>query len=167
MDTATVFVGYGGATSLTCTLANLGTGAARQSDPQDMTATKANRPIDALLSVKITLLTGGTTGNDNAVYIYPYGSVDEVNFSADLSAGLADAAYTMRTGISYLGPFVLSFPTATAAPSFVGGPWSIAQCFGGVLPKKWGIIVNNATNTPLNTGTLLTATYVTIWNVAE
>ena len=166
MATSTTYFSYGAPTALTCTLANLATGAARTSDAQDMTASVGiGRPIDVLFSLKLTLTTGAATGNDNAVYIYPYATVDEVNYT--MNATGVDAAYTIVTDIAYLGPFVISFPTATGAPSWVGGPWSLATVFGGTMPKRWGIIVYNRTNSILNTATTMTATYMKVWNVTE
>ena len=167
MATSTVYVSYGTSQALTCTMANLATGAARTSDAQDNSGS-ALRALDALLSVKLAINSGADTGNDNAVYVYLYGTEDDTNFTHNATG--VDAAYTLATSTeagNLIGPYVIDFPTATNHAIHVGGPWSVANAFGGNLPRKWGIIVWNRTNGSLSTSTVVTVSYTLINNVAQ
>lgn len=153
---------YATAIPITCTLANLSTGtlsgSGRISDAQD---NSGGLYLDAALRVQIALLTGGTTGNDNNVYIYFYGSQDGSHYSDDATG--VDSSYKVRASNALAGPFTLPFPQATGfnqAEAYVG---SVAQYFGGILPVKWGIVVLNKTNVTFNTGTLMTASYTPIY----
>lgn len=160
MATATTYQSNSGSYKVTCTFANLTTGAARCSDAQDASATQY---IDALFSVRCDLQTGAATGNDNAVYVYLYGNIAGMGGFTDNASGV-DAAITLRDPNNLRGPYAIAFATATGNPIAVGGPWSVANCFGGIMPSQWGIIVYNKTNSILGTATNCTATYMKIWN---
>jgi len=80
-----------------------------------------------------------------------YGTVDTgTPLYPDAVTG-TDANITMNdpTQLQLLG--TIYAPTAGGL-TWKGGPWSVAQKFGGVLPEKWGIVVRNFT------GFALTAT---------
>lgn len=149
---------YGTSVVVTCTLANLPTATAWQSTAMDNSGLLA---VDASLYMRIGLMTGGTTGNENMVHIYFYGSQDKTKFSDDVSG--VDAAFAIKTTHNLRGPFSLNFQGATAAPAFCAVIPSVASYFGGVLPVYWGVVVHNRTNTKLATGTTMTASYTPIY----
>jgi hypothetical protein len=155
---ATVKLAYGTSTALTCTLANLGTGTARTSEAQD---NSGGLFVDAMVTLKLCLLTGAATGNSNAVHVYFYGSEDGVNFTDNVTG--TDAGLTLRSPHSLVGPHTINFATATGAPVSVATIGSVAAYFDGTLPRKWGICVVNKTNTLLNTGTTMTASWTPIY----
>jgi len=132
--------------NFTLTLASLASSATagRESTKVD---NSSNLYLDALVYVKIVLTTG-TIGNDKAVYVYAYGSLDGTNF-ADTVTG-ADAAITMNdpTQLRLIG--VIN--AVAQSTTYKGGPFSVASAFGGVLPPSWGIVVRNYTGIAL-TGT--------------
>lgn len=150
-----VKVTYAGATAtaITCTLAGLGSGASRESAWVDNTS---NLFLDALIQVKIKT-NASALGSDKAVYIYAAAITDPTSpVYPDTCTG-SDGTITMNnpTQLPLLG--VIWCPTA--ATSYVMAPKSIAYLFGGTLPPKWGLVINNATGQALDatTGNFLVA----------
>ena len=128
---------YGTSTAITITLASLGSSATvgRESTAID---NSTNRFIDAL--VRVTLKTDtGSIGNESAAYVYAYGSEDGTNYPENITG--SDAAYTQ------LAPTVLRLigvvPLLAQSTTYKSQPMSVAQAFGGRLPRKWGIVVRN------------------------
>jgi hypothetical protein len=100
---------------------------------------------DALLLIKIT--TAGTLVAPAYVTVYGYGTVDGGTTYTEAATG-TDAGITLANPPNARVIGVLSTPvTATA---YIGGPWSVAAAFGGVLPDHWGIIVVNTSGAALN-----------------
>ena len=163
MATATMYQSNSGTYTISCTYANMVTGAARCSTAVDASG---GRYLDALLMVSADLQTGAVTGNDNAVYIYLYGKLAGALSYTDNASG-ADAAITLRDPNNFVGPFAISFATATGNPIALGGPWSVANAFGGRMPSEWGVVVYNKTNSLFGTAVNNQITYMKIWNVAE
>lgn len=122
--------------TITCTLASLASGNARESTALDNTT---NVFLDALVLLK--LKTGaGSIGSDPFAYIYAAGTVDGGTTWPDTVTG-SDAAITLNstTQLRLLGQVWLGAATTT----YIGGPWSVASVFGGSLPQKWSIVVLN------------------------
>ena len=128
---------YGTSTAFTLTLASLASSATvgRESTAIDNTS---NLYVDALVYVKVALQ-AGAPANDQTVYVFVYGSEDGTNYT-DNATG-TDAAITMRVPSNLRPLGVISTPTNGA--TYPGGPFSVAQAFGGVMPRKWGIVVRN------------------------
>lgn len=146
---------FGASAALTITLASLASSAtaARESTAVDNTS---NLFLDTLVQVKIKLQTG-TPANDKAVYIYAYGSEDGTDYTADVSG--SDAAYTLRapTNLRLLG--IIQCPDSGGL-TYRSHPMSIREAFGGVMPRKWGIVVRNYTGVTFDsTGGNHEATY--------
>lgn len=135
---------YGTSTAITITLASLASSAtaSRESTAID---NGTNLFVDALLYVAVKLQ-AGTPANDKAIYVYGYGSEDGTNYT-DNATG-SDAALTQRV------PTNLRLIGVIAAPDAGGltykGVYTVAQAFGGVLPRKWGIVIQNYTNVTLS-----------------
>jgi len=112
--------------------------------------------VDALVTV--TLTTGaGTQANDKAVYVYLYASEDGTNYDQEEgNSPASDATYTINSPTIYKGPVVIPVATASKAYNKV---FSVGSIFGGVMPRKWGIIVVNFTGQTLAAGA---ATYTGI-----
>jgi hypothetical protein len=133
---------YAASANLTCSLAPSGTGlaadGARESTAID---NSSNLYLDALVQLHVKLAAGSPSG-DKAVYVYAYGSEDGTNYT-DNATG-SDAAITLRT------PTNLKLIGAIACPdsgglTYKSHPMSIAAAFGGVMPRKWGIVIQNKT----------------------
>ena len=159
---ATVKLAYGTSTALTCVLANLSTGTAGTGITSDAQNNSGGVYLDAMVTVQVCLLTGGTTGNSNNVQVYFFGSEDGQRYSDDISSGTA-GSFVLKSPTTLLGPVSIGFPAATGAPRNIAFIGSVASYFDGTLPRQWGICVKNDTNTPLNTGTLMTASWTPVY----
>lgn len=131
--------------SITCTLTSLGSGSSQASTAIDNTT---NLYLDALVVLKIKTNASGTTST-GTVNVYAYGTSDGGTNYTDGVTG-TDAAFTPTspTNLKLIG-IVNAVANST---TYVGGPFSVAQAFGGTLPDHWGIVVTN------NTGGALDAT---------
>lgn len=132
---ATVNNAYSSATAITITLTSLSDNAARQSTEIDNTS---NLYLDALVRIK----TEGLAGSTDTVNVYAYGQVG--NDVRTDSAGATDAAITVRNA-RLIGVIQMNATTPV-----VSGPMSVASAFGGALPPKWGIIVENNSGASLS-----------------
>jgi hypothetical protein len=131
-------VTYGTSTAITCTLASLAGGSARESTALDNTS---NLFLDVLVYVACKLQTG-TPGSDKQINVYVYGSEDGTNYT-DNATG-TDAAITLRSPSNLRVIGVLATPDSGAL-TYKSNPMSVAAAFGGVMPRKWGIVVENRT----------------------
>ncbi|MEW5804670.1 MAG: hypothetical protein AB1847_21480 [bacterium] len=127
---------YGPSTSITLSLASLPTGSARSSLAIDNSIT---RYLDAMLTLSIQLGIGTPSGQQ-LVNIWFYGSEDG-SLYLDNAAG-ADQAIIKRDPTNWRGPFVLNTPDSGGLIYTAVIP-SAGTYFNKVLPRKWGIIVEN------------------------
>lgn len=118
-------------------------GAGRASTAIDNTA---NLFLDALVSLKIKT-SASALANDKAVYVYAYGTSDGGTDYTDGITG-SDAAFTATNppNVRLIG--VIN--AVASSTTYVGGPFSVAAAFGGVLPDHWGIFVVNFTGQSLD-----------------
>ena len=135
------------AQAITCTLASLASSATagRESTVVD---NSSNKYIDALVMLQAKLQTG-TPANDKSIYVFAYGTVDTTTPTYPDAVTGTDTAITLNdpTQLQLLG--VIFAPTVGGL-TWKGGPWSVAQKFGGILPEKWGIVVRNYTGIALS-----------------
>src|SRR5216117_3678657 len=124
---------------ITITLASLAAATARQSASID---NRTNLYQDVLVMLKV-VFQAGTPGDLQSVNVYGYGTVDDGTTWPDAVTG-SDAAITLNspTQLKQLGVI----PAPTSAGTFIGGPWSVAACFGNNMPALWGIVVENRAN---------------------
>ena len=138
-------VKFGTSTTIVLTQASLASSATggRESTVVDNTT---NLFIDALVYVKIKLQ-AGVPANDKAVYVFVYGSEDGTNYT-DNATG-TNAAITLRdpTNLRLIG--VIACPDSGAL-TYNSGPMSVAGAFGGLMPRKWGIVIRNYTGFALS-----------------
>jgi hypothetical protein len=133
-------VTYASSANFTITLASLASSATagRESSAVDNTS---NLYLDAIVQVKVALQ-AGSPANDKKVYVYVYGSEDGSTYT-DNATG-SDAAITLRVPPNARLLGVIECPDSGAL-TYESQPWLVAQAFGGLLPRKWGIIVRNYT----------------------
>ena len=151
---ATITQTFGSATAFTITNANLSTSATAgwQSNAID---NSSNLYDDALVMTDFAAV-NTAPANSKAIFFYAFGIVDG-----------SGALYT-NTGAAQPGGSegTLTFPDITANPIpapllgvlpyptqnniLRGGPWSVARCFGGILPVKWAIGMVNHSGMTLN-----------------
>ena len=142
---ATRKISYDTSTAITITLASLASSATASRESTSIVNT-TNLYIDAMVYLAIPLQTG-TPANDKAIYVYFYESEDGTNYT-DNATG-TDAALTLRSPTNLRGPFVISTPDSGSL-TYKAVIGSVASFFGGVMPRKWGIVVNNFTGLTLN-----------------
>lgn len=154
---ADVRMAYGTPTSMTITLTSLANSslAGRESNSVD---NSVNLYLDALVHIKTACVTG-TASADKSIYIYGYGTLDEgTPLYPDRVTG-ADAAVTMKNppNLPLIGTLSIDSVSTTASGInvFKGGPFSVAAAFGGMMPRRWGIVVQNMSGVALEG----TATY--------
>lgn len=136
-------INYASGATLTQTLASLAQAAARESTAID---NSSNRYEDAWLYYEIKLQTG-SPASDKVINFYLYGS-DGTSFG-DNATG-TNAAVTLRSPHNFAWARPLNTPDSGALV-YKYYLASVAACFGGVLPKKWGVIVENRTNLAFDT----------------
>lgn len=135
--------------SITCTITSLANAGARQSAAVD---NSSNLYLDALVTATIKTASSGVSATGN-IAIYAYATVDGGTTYTEGASG-SDAAITLTVPtnaklVGVINAVAISF-------TYTGGPFSIAAAFGGVLPQKWGIIVQN------NTGAAFDATTASV-----
>ena len=130
---------FGSSTAITITLASLTATPARGSLAID---NATNKFLDAIVFLAIELQTG-TPASDQAINVYVYGSEDGTNFT-DNSLG-TDANITLRSPTNLKLVEIINTPDSGGV-TYKSHPISIAKAFGGVMPREWGIVVENKTN---------------------
>lgn len=134
--------GYGASDqAVVIALNSLADGSARESDAVDNTA---DRFQDVLVAGKIK--TGAAPdqyGGD--VIVYAYGSVDGGSTYTGGASG-SDGAFSAEITLRIIDDVPV---TNTSAAERLWGPVSVAGAFGGVLPDRWGIVVENQTGDAL------------------
>lgn len=129
---------FGASTSFGMTFANLASSATVgvASAPIDATTTPY---VDYMVQFRFKLLTG-VPANDQAVYLYVYGSEDGTDYPDTVAAG----SYTFRapTNLIYMQSVGIAVTGQLVCSSV---PISVGMAFNGILPRKWGIVIRNYT----------------------
>jgi hypothetical protein len=103
--------------------------------------------VDALVQVMITTGTitpSATTG----VYVYAYASTDGTLWPDALNGTDSAVANLTPTAGNSLR-FLAYIPCTASATAFDSQPLSIASAFGGVVPPRWGICIQNQSGAAL------------------
>lgn len=125
-----------------------------------------NNITDIMISVKVTVGAITTPNASTNVYIYAYGVEDSTGSPtypggsaiAEVITG-ADAQIAMSTVSNNL-KFLGSINCHTASIQFKSQPMSLVSALG-VLPRKYGIVIQNQTGVPLaGSGHGITATEI-------
>ena len=102
--------------------------------------------------VRVTVTVGTITPSATTVVnVYAYGAVDSVwpggSATAEVIDGTDDALTTaaLGNGLRFLGQLLAH----TASIAHTSEPLSVAAAFGGVVPAKWGIAIQNQTGAAL------------------
>lgn len=158
---ATETIVYSSNTTITMDLANLASSssftAGRESNEIDNTS---NKYVDAMVRGSISVGTTPTANTQIAVYVW--GANTSLGTTAlDVLDGIDSAETLTNTGIlvslRLLMPIqVLSSTSDIAYPVL---PVSIAQKFGGNMPKFWGLFVSHNTNSNLRNNAVNTNSF--------
>jgi hypothetical protein len=145
--TTTDKIQYSSNTTITCTLASLASSstAGRGSAFVD---NSSNLYVDAQLTIAVKT-SASALANDKACYVYLYGcGADSIYNGSSAEAEGTDAAVTLDSPTNLKGPFVIACPASSVTYRLVIG--SVASVFGGVLPYKWGFVLQNFTGQALD-----------------
>lgn len=141
---------YAASANFTCTLTGLGTSATKVAGRESTAIdNSSNEYLDVLVGGKLTV---GTSPTGGSIDIYAYGSYDDTpDYPVNITG--SDAAATMasenqRNAAVRLLASIQSDTTSDRTYSF--GPLSLAQAFGGELPKFYGLWVTHNTGVNLN-----------------
>lgn len=145
---ADIKTAYGAdAAAITITMASLADSstAGRESTAID---NGTNLYLDALVQGYIKTQNSGTISDPKVVLVWAYGTADATGGAYPDAVTGTDAAITMNSPnqLRLLG----AINVAAINTTYKGGPWSVAACFGGRLPEKWGIVVQNDCGTALS-----------------
>jgi hypothetical protein len=138
-------IAYANSAGLTITLNSLtaSTTAGRQATIVD---NSSNLYDDVLVTVIIST-SASAIGSSKTVTVYVSGSEDGTNYDQDDNAmGASDAAYTINNPSNLKIGTIMYCPTSSKV---YNATFSLAQLWGGVLPRKWTIVVCNDTNQSL------------------
>lgn len=129
--------------TISCSIASLANNGQRESDAIDNTS---NSFLDSYVMVKVK--TGGSSvASTGTVNIYAFGTVDN---GTSYSGGATGVNAGITAGASPNMPLIGVISASVAGTTYVGGPFSIGQAFGGVVPAKWGIMIENKTGAVLD-----------------
>lgn len=134
---------YGSMVTIACTLASLTSGAARQSTAVDNSTFQY---LDVQLALLIAVA-AGTPSGAQLINVYVFTSIDGSNF--DDPAGASDATITVGA--------IPNMVLLTTINVLAGGKTysrqipSLATKLGGVLPLKWGLVIENKSGLALET----------------
>lgn len=134
---------YAAAAAFTITVASLTNNSARQSTEID---NSSNLYLDALVQVKVKS-PASSTSTTGLVNIYLYSSADD-QASRTENAGATDAAITLTSPPNTR--LIGSVNVVANATTYYSPTFSVAAACSGVLPKFWGIILENKTGGTLD-----------------
>lgn len=142
---ANVNQAFGAATAFTKTHANLATSATAgwMSNGID---NSTNLYVDALVSLELAAVNTAPAGAQ-AVYLFAYSMTDGSNYSGTGAAAISGAEGTVTfpdvTAAQQNLPILGVVPYSTQNVAIISPAFSVARCFGGVLPQKWGVAMVN------------------------
>ncbi len=144
---------YGSNTVIDMDLSSLATSATfiagRESDEVDNTS---NLFVDVLVKGQVTV--GTTPTGDTSIAIYVWGSDETLGTTPiDVLDGVDSAETLTNTGVLNSALRFSTSITVLAATSDVTYDiveFSVAELFGGVMPKFWGLFVSHNTAVNLN-----------------
>jgi hypothetical protein len=141
-------LGYVATTNFAITLTSLAALGARESAVID---NSTNKYDDYMINLKIAVMavTGGTLADSMGCNLYLSGSADGTNFSEPATGTDAAIIVSSTSQLRYAG-FLMTPSNFLTDPSYFALIPSVANCFGGIVPKKFTVVVENRTNYALN-----------------
>lgn len=121
--------------TITCTLASLANTGQRSGLAIDNTSDLA---VDVLVQMKIKSGASGVSASGYA-NIYAYGTTDGGTTYPEGAGTDTGVTLTSPPNVRLIGTLNI----VANATTYIGEPMSVAAAFGGILPQKWGIIVEN------------------------
>lgn len=129
--------------AITCTITSLANNGQQGSAAIDNTT---NLYIDALVQVKVKTNAAGTSSG-GYINVWGYGTADGgTDYSDGVTGTNASQTLTVPPNVKLIG----TISAVANSTTYVGGPFSVAAAFGGILPDHWGIVVENKTGAALD-----------------
>lgn len=100
--------------------------------------------------VSLTIKAGTTPTANSRIVVYSYGTTDGTTYTAGATGTDAAFSNTNNEKANLVPVGAITIGTATTGVVYEGGPWSLAAAFGGSLPEKCGIVVDNETGAALD-----------------
>lgn len=129
--------------TITITLASLASTSSRASTVVD---NSTNLFLDAFVFLKLKSNAAGVTAT-GAALVYAYATADGGTSYTEGATG-TDAAITLVSPSNLRLIGVIN--VVAVATTYTAGPFSVASAFGGTLPEKWGIVVQNKSGAALD-----------------
>jgi hypothetical protein len=129
--------------TITISLGSLGNNSARESTYID---NGTNLFLDALVGVRVRSNSSGTSST-GSVLVYAYGTINGGSNYTEGATG-SDAAITLTspTNLRLVGVINVVANSTT----YSAGPFSVATAFGGTLPERWGVVIENRSGAALD-----------------
>lgn len=140
-------------TALTITLASLANSSTLISGQSSAeVSNSSDKHVDVMIQGKITV--GSSVTNNTQIQIYVYGSdaaLSSKNLDVIDGTNASDTFATVgvRDSVLKLGKVISVDSTATNRTYYVSS-FSVAELFGGNMPKHWGVWVTHNTGSALN-----------------
>lgn len=140
-------------TALTITLASLATSVTLTGGQSSAeVSNSSDKHVDVMIQGKITV--GSSVTNNTQIQIYVYGSdaaLSGKNLDVIDGTNASDTFATVgvRDSVLKLGK-VISVDSTTANRTYYVSSFSVAELFGGNMPKYWGVWVTHNTGSALN-----------------
>ena len=156
---------FGTATAFTKTNANLATSATAGWMSNAIT-NSTNLYLDALVNIELAAV-NTAPANSKAIFLYAYALVDgsgtAYTSTGDGTPSGSEGTLTFPDVTANAIPMpllgVVPYPTQNKAIN--GGPFSVARCFGGILPPKWGVAMINHSGMTLSVTNIK---YIEVYN---
>jgi hypothetical protein len=110
---------------------------------------------DALVNVILAAVNTAPAGT-KTLYLFAYALLDTAgsNYSSSGDGTPSGSEGTLTfpnvTTLPVVMPLLGTIPYPVQNKAINGGPFSVAKCFGGVLPPKWGVAMVNDTGMTLS-----------------
>lgn len=144
---------FGTATAFTIT--NAGLTSSPTAGWMSNAITNSGNYLDALVQISLAAV-NTAPGSSKAIFLYAYALIDT---SGSAYTGTGDTVpsgsegtitfpsiATLPVDMPLLG--IVPYPVQNKAIN--AGPFSVAACFGGILPPKWGVAMVNDSGMTLN-----------------
>ena len=127
------------------------------------TSTDANI-VDAIVQVKIVGPVTMTASAITNILVFVYASLDGVSgWYSGVSSGSSNETFdgtdktvvisTNGNNLKFAGNISLHTTSSGSSITYQSTPFSISNIFGGIMPKKWGIVImNNSSKTLPSSG---------------
>ena len=143
MTTATIL--HDAATTDTITLASLASDTNLVAGREGTVVSHEDGEVDSIVGGKV--MTGTSPTSARQIEVWAYGSYDGTSYSGGATGSDANLTPQEKTLLRLL----TIIPTSnTSDKLYTWGPFSMAQAFGGSLPRKTGVFIVHNTGVNLN-----------------